>query len=277
MKKYFLLPLSVCLFAIVSCSDEKTSDESSATTEETPIEEVQKLSYQVKNTLPHDATLFTEGLLFHKGKLFESTGSPNEVPSARSVIGVHDLETGKFIVKAEIDRAKYFGEGIVVFNDKLYQLTYTTQTGFIYDVNTFKQTGTFNYANREGWGMTTDGTNIIMSDGTENLTYLDPATLKPVKTVPVKQFGIALTMINELEFIKGFIYANVYLTNRIVKIDPANGNVVATLDMSSLTAEARNKNPQADVLNGIAYDPATDKIFVTGKFWKNLYEISFPH
>jgi glutamine cyclotransferase len=213
----------------------------------------------------------------HKGRLFESTGSPEGTEGPRSLIGPLDLTTGKMDEKIELDRSKYFGEGIVFLNGKLYQLTYKDQMGFIYDEKTFKQTGTFSYTNLEGWGLTTDGEHIIMSDGTSKLTFLNPADMKPLKTITVTQNGSPLERLNELEYINGFIYANVWTTNYIVKIDVASGKVIGTINLSSLTYEAQRRNPDCDVLNGIAYDPAADKIYVTGKLWPNLYEIEFAH
>lgn len=136
------------------------------------------IEYSVNRTYPHSIDSYTEGLLFHDNKLFESTGSPENYPNTRSVIGIVDLKTGSIDVKIEIDRNKYFGEGILIFNNKLYQLTYKNQLGFIYDLQSFKQIRTFNYSNIEGWGMTTDGSSIIMSDGTNFLTYWDPDSLQ---------------------------------------------------------------------------------------------------
>jgi glutamine cyclotransferase len=225
----------------------------------------------------HDTSLFTEGFLFHDGQLFESTGSPEELPQTKSVIGISDLITGKFIRKIEIDKRKYFGEGIVFLNNKLYQLTYKNQVGFIYDARTFKEIGQFKYSNAEGWGLTTDGTNIIMSDGTNSLTILDPVKLTAVKKLQVTEKGYPIDKLNELEFIKGFIYANIWMSDMIVKIDTSSGNVVGKIDLKSLTSEARRINPKAEVLNGIAYDSTTDKIYVTGKLWANIYQIQFSH
>ncbi len=135
----------------------------------------------------------------------------------------------------------------------------------------------FRFANKEGWALTTDSNALIMSDGTSSLTYLDPIGLKPVKVLSVTLNGTPLDSLNELEYIKGYIYANRYLQNYIVKIDPANGQVLAKLDLTSLVEEERNKNPATDVLNGIAYDPEDDKIYVTGKLWSGIYEIDFSH
>ncbi len=235
------------------------------------------IEYSVIKYFPHDTNLFTEGLLFHDGKLYESTGSPQGLPQARSVIGIIDSVTGKMDVKAEIDRTKYFGEGIVFFNDKLYQLTYKNNIGFIYDAKSFKQLGTFHYSNKEGWALTTDGVNIIMSDGTDKLTFLNPENLQPVKTLSVTENGIPVENVNELEYIKGFIYSNVWKTDIILKIDINTGKVVGKIDLSSLASQERKSNPNAEVLNGIAYDSANDKIYVTGKLWSKIYQISFQH
>ncbi|MEO8413414.1 MAG: glutaminyl-peptide cyclotransferase [Ginsengibacter sp.] len=235
------------------------------------------INYSVVNYYSHDTSLFTEGFLFHNGQLFESTGSPKELPHTKSLVGVTDLATGKFSKKIELDRTKYFGEGIVFLNNKLYQLTYTSQVGFIYDAISFKKTGQFKYSNAQGWSLTTDGKDLIMSDGTSNLTFINPGTLQPVRILPVTGNGTPQDGLNELEYIKGFIYANVWMSNYIVKINPADGKIFGRLDLSSLTFEARNKNPSADVLNGIAYDSLADKVYVTGKMWTNIYQINFAH
>jgi glutamine cyclotransferase len=238
---------------------------------------VPDIHFTIAETFPHDTLSFTEGFLFHDGVLFESTGSPDNIPYTRSVFGPVDLSTGKIDKKAELDRSTYFGEGIVFVDGKILQLTYKNQLGFIYDAKTYKRIGQFNYQNKEGWGLTTDGKNIIMSDGTSTLTYLDPMTLKVVKTLNVSENGYAADYLNELEWIKGFIYANVWTTNKIVKIDPATGKVIGKLDCISLLHEARIKYSNATELNGIAYDPASDKIYVTGKLWPSIYRIEFPH
>lgn len=257
-----------------SCTDSSTNS-GSETSESTPG--APDISYAVTHYFAHDTSLFTEGFLFHNGKLFESTGSPEELPHTKSVIGISDLTTGKFNPKIEIDRNKYFGEGIVFLNNKLYQLTYKNQIGFIYDAKTFKEIGQFKYSNAEGWSLTTDGTNIIMSDGTSSLTYLDPGRFTPIKRLQVTEKGYLIDKLNELEFIKGFVYANIWMSDIIVKIDPSSGDVVGKIDLSSLTNEAKRINPNADILNGIAYDSTGDKIYVTGKLWANIYQIQFSH
>lgn len=269
----------LCLFLISSfilhsCSDgdDQHDDIVPATGPVTPA-----INYTVTTFHLHDTSLYTEGLLVHNGQVFESTGSPDGMENARSMIGISDLSTGKFEKKIELDRSKYFGEGIVFFNNKLYQLTYRNQKGFIYDAKTFKQLDTFRYDNKEGWALTTNGKELIMSDGTDALTFLDPSTLKPARILKVTENGKVRDSLNELEYIKGYIYANIWYNNNVVKIDPNDGKVVGKIDFSSLVFEAAMKNPNANVLNGIAYDSTTDKIYVTGKNWSNIYEVKFTH
>jgi glutamine cyclotransferase len=240
-----------------------------------PVKRTPSINYSVVATYPHDKTAYTEGLLFHEGRLLESTGYTSNLPQTRSAIGVVDLKTGNFDTKVELDKKIYFGEGIVVLNNKLYQLTYKNQMGFIYDARSFKKIGQFGYPNKEGWGMTTDGKNLIFSDGTYNLSYLDPQTLKVTKALTVTENGYALQNLNELEFINGYIYANVWLTNRIVKIDTATGQVVGSLELDGIFSNARAKDNGLNELNGIAYDSTSGKILVTGKLWPHIYEIKF--
>lgn len=235
------------------------------------------ISYSLMNTYLHDSTCYTQGFLFHKGQLLESTGAPENIRYTRSLIGIVDLNTGKMNIKAEIDRNKYFGEGIAVLNGNIYQLTYTNQVGFIYDANTFQNKGQFGYINREGWGLTTDGKELIMSDGSNALSFLDPVKMNVTKTVLVSDNGYAVDLLNELEYIKGYIYANIYTTSLIVKIDPQSGNVVGKLDINDLFVNSRKRYYSSAETNGIAYNPDTDKIYVTGKLWPCIYEIAFPH
>lgn len=235
------------------------------------------IPFRVNAYIRHDTSLFTEGLLIHKGRLIESTGSPDELPSTRSLVGIHDFTTGTFEKKIELDRRKYFGEGIVILADRLFQLTYKNQKAFVYDANTFSLIDSFSYKNAEGWGLTTDGKHLVMSDGTATLTFIDPVSYAVVRTVEVTENDVTVRNLNELEFINGWIYANVWSTNFIVKINPADGKVSGRLDLTLLAYEARMKNPEVDVPNGIAYDSVSKKIYVTGKMWPNIYEISFEH
>ena len=262
-------------FMLVSCNTEKVEENKTEQVDVAEAPKVPQLNYSIENQYPHDITSFTEGLLFQDHKLYESTGGADNLPQAISLFGEVDLKTGKILVIAELDKTGYFGEGIVFLNGKIYQLTYKNQIAFIYDSKSFKQIGTFNYANREGWGMTTDGKYLIMSDGTSYLTYLDPTNYSVVKTLDVAENGYVFEKLNELEYIKGFIYANIWTTNTIVKIDPKTGDIVGKLDLTALAQDSKSKNPDALEMNGIAYDSLTNKILVTGKLWPNMYEIKF--
>ena len=235
------------------------------------------ISYVVTRSYAHDTTSFTEGFLVHEGTLYESTGSPIEMSQTRSIVGPVDLKTGMIDKKIELDREKYFGEGIVFLKGKIYQLTYQTKKGFVYDQKNFRKIGEFTYPSKEGWGMTTDGINLIMSDGTSIITYLDADSFQPVKTISVANENGPVINLNELEFIRGFIYANVFNTSTIIKIDPQTGKEVGRLDLSSLAAEAKIKYPASLEMNGIAYDSSSQKVYVTGKFWPHIYEIEFEH
>jgi glutamine cyclotransferase len=226
-----------------------------------------QLKYTVRTTWAHDQRAFTEGLEIYDGKLFESTGQEGE-----SWIGIIDINTGKPDKKIILDK-QYFGEGITILNNKIYQLTYKTKIGFIYDAKTFKKTGQFTFESPEGWGMTHDNVNLIMSDGTDKLTYLDTVSLKAVKTVKVTDEKGPVQKVNELEYVDGYIFANIWESNTIIKIDPKTGKVVGRLELSALVRDARTRFPQAEVLNGIAYHPTTKLLLVTGKYWPVVYVI----
>jgi glutamine cyclotransferase len=234
---------------------------------------IPSIDFELLRAYPHDTNAFTEGLFVHEGKLYESTGATREISQTRSLFGIVDLATGKIETKAELDSDRYFGEGIALLNGKIYQLTYTTRVGFIYDAKSFKRLGEFTLPGKEGWGLTTDGTNLVLSDGTDVLTWLDPNTLKTLRTVKVTENGYAKDRLNELEYIRGFLYANVWTTHTIVKIDPSTGHIVATLDLSALANEARNAYPGTMETNGIAWDSTTNTVYVTGKMWPKLYAI----
>jgi glutaminyl-peptide cyclotransferase len=228
------------------------------------------MSYGVRAQWPHDTEAFTQGLVIHNGKLYESTGAP-EGQKAPSWVGVIDVKTGKPEQKVDLP-PEYFGEGITILNNKIYQLTWTSKIGFVYDLKTFKRIRTFEY-NTPGWGITHDTHNLIMSDGSNKLTYLDTVNLKPVKTISVTDEKGDVKELNELEYIEGFIFANIWQTNNIVKIDPQSGKVVGRLDLSQLARDAQMRNPRVDVLNGIAYHPTTKLVLVTGKYWPMTYVI----
>lgn len=275
MYKYIIF-LSVAL-VLFGCEPEPKEEQPKTNVTEPIVESVPEIPFTLVTKHPHDVNAFTEGLLFYNGQLFESTGATQELPQTKSLFGSVDMKTGVINTKAELDKNIYFGEGIVVLKDKFYQVTYKNQLGFIYDAKSFKKLGQFNYANKEGWGLTTDGTSVIMSDGSEVLTYFNPDGMTVAKTLVVSNNGYIEEYLNELEYINGFIYANVWLKNYIVKINPENGKVVGTLDLSGIEGNAKTTNPQAKEMNGIAFDAATNKIYVTGKMWANIYEIDFKH
>ena len=260
---------------MAACNNSNGGKDASGNTADIANNAPALINYSVVNAFPHDTSSYTEGLLVHDGQLYESTGYDSNYANTRSLFGIVDMKTGRIQPKVEIDRKKYFGEGIVFLNGKVYQLTYKTKLGFIYDARTFKKLGEFTFPSEEGWGLTTDGKNLIMTDGTSNISYLDPNTFKLVKILGVTDNNGPVPNINEPEFIKGFIYANQYLSNYILKIDTSSGKVVGRLDFTSLDSEAKNKYPESLQMNGIAYDSVSKKIYVTGKLWPNIYEIQF--
>jgi len=222
-------------------------------------------TFEVVHSWPHDTTAFTEGLVFNNGALYESTGLKG-LSSLRKV----DLHSGKILKIVNIPH-QYYAEGMTILHGKIFQLTWLNQKGFIYDQNTFRLLGEFNY-DGQGWGLTNDGNSLIMSDGTNILRFLDPETFRVTRTVSVYDQNIPLTNLNELEYIKGEIYANIWNSDKIARIDPASGRISGWIDLSGLRPAESRKNQEA-VLNGIAYDEAHDRIFVTGKFWPVLFEI----
>jgi glutamine cyclotransferase len=220
--------------------------------------------YQVVNRFPHDRGAFTEGLFVLDDEFFESTGLEGKSNFRRV-----DIATGRVKQQYNIP-SQYFGEGIVAFGNQLFQLTYKTGVAFVYDRSTFRLLKTYNYSG-EGWGMTTDGKRLIMSDGTSQLRFLDPATFKETGRLSVTDAGRPIDQLNELEWIKGEIWANIWLTQRIARINPQTGRVISWLDLSGILSVMESAG--TDAMNGIAYDAKTDRIFVTGKFWPRVFEI----
>jgi len=276
MNKTLLTVFVIAVLSACNNHNEDTSATKDISAEKDPTPPT--INYSVVNSFAHDTSSFTEGLLVHDGQLYESTGYDSGMPENRgSRFGIVDLKTGKIQTKAEIDKKKYFGEGIVFLGNKVYQLTWKTKIGFIYDAKTFKKIGDFTFPSEEGWGMTTDGTHLIMSDGTSNISYLDPNNFKLVKVLGVTDNNGPVAAINELELINGFIYANKYQTNYVLKIDTTSGKVVGRLDFTTLDSEAKNKYPDAAEMNGIAYDSVSKKVYVTGKLWPNIYEVKFSY
>jgi len=269
----FCILLSFFLF---SCGSNSNKEESTNATKK-PQEVIPVIFYTLVDSFPHDTTLFTEGLLFHEDKLFESSGAPQELDYAKSVVGSVELPSGIFNKKIEIDREKYFGEGIVIVNNKLYQLTYKNQTCFVYDLKSFKQIGEFKYPNDEGWGLTTDGKSIIMSDGTSTINFINSNTFVTERKITVTNNGEVVNNINELEYINGSIYANIWTTNNIVKIDPTSGKITGILDLSSLKRAANSSHKMSAETNGIAFDSTSNLLLVTGKLWPYYYQIRLPN
>jgi glutamine cyclotransferase len=224
--------------------------------------------YEVLGGYPHDRGAYLQGLVWHDGGFYESTGLNGE-SSLRRVA----FPSGDVLQKTELSR-EYFAEGLALVGDRLIQLTWRTQKGFVYDRETFGLISDFKY-NTEGWGLTYDGVSLIMSDGSDTLFFLEPDTYEPYRAVKVTMAGRSVQDLNELEWINGQIWANVWQTNYIVRIDPESGNVVGVLDMKGLLpSDVRTGNE--DVLNGIAYDESTGRIFVSGKRWPTLFEIRVP-
>ncbi len=264
----------ICFFGLLLfvCNAGKDSSDKNRSAKSVPL-----LDYEYIKSYPHDTTSYTEGLLIYGGKLYESTGATRKLPQTRSLFGSVDLRTGKLSVKVELDREKYFGEGITFLKGKVYQLTYKTKLGFVYDAKNFGRIGEFTFPSEEGWGLTTNGTNLIMSDGTNRLTFLDPDTLRVVRIIFVSENGRMRDHLNELEHINGYIYANVWPTNTIVKIDPVNGRVVGKLDLTALAKDSKERYSDAGEMNGIAYDSVRDRVYITGKLWPKIYEIKISH
>jgi glutamine cyclotransferase len=221
--------------------------------------------YEVVAEYPHDPEAYTQGLVIVDGVLYEGTGL-----EGRSSLRRVDLETGEVLQRTEIDD-EHFGEGVAVVGDRIYQLTWQTGTCFVYDRETFEPIETFTYET-EGWGLTTDGKRLVMSDGTDRIVFRDPETFEETGHIDVRDGDVPVPYLNELEFIDGEIWANVYTTDWIARIDPATGNVTGWIDLTGLLDLPPGSAP-VDVLNGIAQDPDTGRIYVTGKLWPTLFEI----
>ena len=227
---------------------------------------VPTFGYDIVNTYPHDTQAFTEGLFYLNGFLYESTGLEHQ-----SSIRKEKLETGEVVQKVDVP-PQYFGEGIVNWKHRLISLTWKTEVGFVYDLATLKVQRRFSYQG-EGWALTQDGKRLIMSDGTPDLRFLDPDTLQETGRITVTYEGKPVRQVNELEWVKGRIYANVWETNMMIMIDPASGNITGVVDLTGLLGTTERPAGRDSVLNGIAYDSVHDRLFVTGKNWPKLFEI----
>ncbi len=221
--------------------------------------------YEIVAVYPHDAAAYTQGLLWHDGYLYEGTGR-----SGTSGLRKVDPQTGEVVQQVALP-SEYFGEGIALLGNRIFQLTWLSKRGFVYDAASFERVGEFRY-DTEGWGLTTDGTLLIMSDGSANLFFLDARSQEVVRTVRVHEDDNGIDDLNELEYIGGLVYANVWHSDIVFKIDPATGGVVARIDFSDLLAGERPRSSEA-VLNGIAYNPDNGHLYVTGKLWPKMFEI----
>ena len=264
--KYFtLLFLLLAVSGISACSsipgyENDRYPEHSAKPQSVPV-----YSYKIVNTYPHDDEAFTQGLVFENDVVYEGTGL-----HGKSSLRKSDMETGRVLQSYELP-AQYFGEGITVFQDIIIQLTWKSNTGFVYDKNSFRLLRDFAYAT-EGWGLTHDGERLIMSDGTSTLYFLDPETFSVIGNIEVLNNDTPIEKLNELEYINGQIYANIWQTDHIAIINPQSGQVSGWIDLSGLLSSQYPSEP-VDVLNGIAYDTVNDRLLVTGKLWPRLFEI----
>ncbi len=273
MKKIIVTLILISCF--IACEENK--QETNTTLSTNTVKEPAIMNYTIVNVYPHDSTSYTQGLEWHDNVLYEGTGDTKYIGVSK--LAKVDLVTGKDIEKIKLSK-DYFGEGITVLNGKIYQLTYKEGKCFVYDQKTLKKIKEFSYSG-EGWGMTNDGKHLIMDDSGNNLYYRDPETFEVVKSVGVFDNNGPVASINELEYVDGFIYANVWLTNYIIKIDPATGYVVSKADFSFVLdkyapgAITRESQASDEVLNGIAYDSAGKRFFITGKHWPKLFEVKF--
>ena len=228
-----------------------------------PVQEL-----EIVAALPHDPAAFSQGLIVHDGFMYESTGQ-------RGRSSVRKMEIGSATPLEQVNLpAPFFGEGLTALGDSLFQITWQEHTGFVYDADTLSQVGTFTYSG-EGWGLTTDGSSLIMSDGSSTLRYFDPKTFEVTRELEVFDGEHRVNSLNELEWVNGQIWANIWPEDDIARVDPATGRVVGGVDVSELAPNVRFTNSDA-VPNGVAYDPATGRLFITGKLWPVLYEVRCP-
>lgn len=226
----------------------------------------QKMEFEIQEQLPHNPKYFTQGLEFVGNILYEGTGE-----YGTSALYAYEPKKGKVLKEKSIDK-QYFGEGITILNDRIYQLTYQNRKGFVWDLQTFEPVREFGFESAEGWGLTNDGIHLIMSDGTAFLTYLDPTDFSVVKRVEVVSEQQAITNLNELEYVDGYIFANIWQSNYVVQIEAQSGRVVAVAQLNNFQSIAASKNSRIDVLNGIAYHKGEDAFYITGKLWPILFK-----
>jgi len=268
MKKWFLIASPVIFVALLvlflACGNNNNGSDQPEVKPDAP----RPISYSIVGTYPHDTSSFTQGLIVYNGSMYEGTGNYEH-----SKLMKVDLKTGKAERSISLTK-EFFGEGITILRDTVYQLTWQNKVVFVYTLKDFKKIKEFKI-DTEGWGITTDGRELIVSDGTSNLYFYSPADFKLIRKVTVTEAGSLAFNLNELEYIEGFVYANQWQAPYILKIDPVTGLIVAKSDLNEVWTRVKSKDPHADVPNGIAYDTAAKKIYVTGKLWPELYEIQF--
>lgn len=260
---------SALLLILASCND-STPGSSDPDQPAAGADAPALMTYSIVKTFPHDTSSFTQGLLVYKGEMYEGTGN-----AGRSHLMKVDVNTGKAIKKIPVE-GNYFGEGVTILRDTVYQLTWKDNVVLVYTLPDFKKVKEYKLTT-EGWGITTDGTSLIVSDGTSNLYYYDPSTFTLQRSQGVTEGGSLSYNLNELEYINGFIYANQWQQPFIFKINPGSGAIVAKADLSKIWERVKSIDPLADVPNGIAYDSTTKHIYITGKLWPELYQVEFSN
>lgn len=276
LKRLTNAALALAIALVAACNNQPATPASADTTPAVAEPDIKVIPFDVVHEYPHDPMAFTEGLEYHDGILYEGTGEYGE-----SDVRKTDVATGKILAQQKMD-GRFFGEGVTVLNGKLYQLTYKEGKGFVYDAATLKKLQEFRLNTAEGWGMTNNGTHLIYDDGTNVLHFIDPNTFAEVKTLKVTDDRGPVNEINELELIKGYLYANQWQTDLILKIDTSTGRVVGRADLSSLRQRVGIPQPSGrrhspEVMNGIAYDTAGNRIFITGKYWPKILEIKLDN
>lgn len=269
-----IISLAAILLSLAACNDNKNdtasgtgkADNAGGSTAAAPAAP-KSISYSIHQTYPHDTSSFTQGLVFYDGSLYEGTGEYGHSHLLKT-----DLKTGKIEKQVSLGQ-KYFGEGITILRDTIYQLTWQEKVVFAYTLKDFKKVKEFSI-NTQGWGITTDGQYLLVSDGSSNIYYYDPSTFRLQRTQTITEGGSLSFNLNELEYINGFLYANQWQAPYILKIEPGSGSIVGKVDLTNIWNRVKAKDPAADVPNGIAYDSTSKKIYITGKKWPELYEVA---
>lgn len=263
------LTLAAIVFCITACNNDSSDDkDTAATTAPNTVPAPANITYNIVNTFPHDTSSFTQGLIWQNNSLYEGTGWWGQ-----SHLLKVDIKNGRPSQSVALDSA-VFGEGITELNNKIYQLTWQNHKVYVYDAQTFKKLKELSWEH-EGWGLTNNGTELIVSTGDSNLYFVNPETFKIIKIVGVADNNGPVGNLNELEYVNGFIYSNIYLSDLIIKIDPANGHILGKIDLSGLLAKAGKQvdTEEGYVLNGIAYDSTKKSLYITGKKWPLLFEM----